>query len=141
MSKYRTWTPEDKAFLEEKWGEKPIGWIAGRLGRTEDAVVVMSRKMGLGPHLDAGDCISMNQLLYTITGSKGSGSVTKRWIENGLPVKRHKVRRCYFRVISIDAFWKWAEALRGALPGEGAGLGEGEAEGRRGSCDPDQEEQ
>ena len=32
-----------------------------------------------------------------------------RWIENGLPVKKHKVKNSTFRVIDIDDFWKWVE--------------------------------
>lgn len=32
-----------------------------------------------------------------------------RWIENGLPIKKHLVKNSRFKVIDIDDFWKWAE--------------------------------
>lgn len=115
MSRFKNWTKEEEDFLEDKWGEMSIGRIAKKLDRSEAAVIVRARRLGLGPHLDAGDCVSMNQLVLAVAGTKSYGYITKRWLDYGLPVHGHKVRRCRFRVVRIEDFWKWAEAHKDIL--------------------------
>jgi len=44
----RTWTPEDDAYLEERWGQATPQAIALRLGRTYTAVRLRAKRMGLG---------------------------------------------------------------------------------------------
>ena len=39
----------------------------------------------------------------------------RRLIDNGLPVKEKKVRRCKFKVVDIEDFWKWAEQNKSLL--------------------------
>jgi len=39
----------------------------------------------------------------------------RRLIDNGLPVKEKKVRRCRFKVVDIEDFWKWAEQNKSLL--------------------------
>ena len=111
MGQARTWTEEDRFYLEEKWGSTPIPQLALDLDRTENAVMQKAYRMGLGPFLDSGNYITLNQLMKAIGIEKGVDSYKKiSWIKNrGLPVRRKKIRTDYFYIISIEAFWKWAE--------------------------------
>ena len=110
----RTWTPEDESYLAEKWGYASIPAIAKKLHRTENAVIVRARRLGLGAMLMAGGYVTLNQLLATVTGTKhGSTYQRKSWVENrGLPVHRKKVHRCSFYVVYLEEFWEWAERNR-----------------------------
>ena len=111
MGQARTWTEEDKFYLEEKWGSTPIPQLALDLDRTENAVIQKAYRMGLGPFLDSGNYITLNQLMKAIGIEKGVDSYKKiSWVKNrDFPVRRKKIRTDYFYTISIDAFWKWAE--------------------------------
>ena len=64
----------------------------------------------------AGDTrISLNQLMLAIYGKNMLGYTSDRLIRYGLPVKWHVVKKNRFRVIDIDAFWKWAEDNKSIL--------------------------
>ena len=43
------------------------------------------------------------------------GYTSNRLIQNGLPVKWHRVKKNRFRVIDIEDFWKWAEKNKSLL--------------------------
>lgn len=107
----KNWTPEEEAYLQDKWGTLSVSTIAKSLGRSIDAVVVRSQRLGLGSHLASDVRISVNQLMLALyqadTGS--TGYTMHKLIREGLPVKTHKVKTKSFRVIDIDEFWKWAE--------------------------------
>lgn len=51
---------------------------------------------------------------YPHMSTKG-GYTTNRLIQNGLPVKWHRVKKNRFRVIDIEDFWKWAEKNKSLL--------------------------
>ena len=96
----RKWTPEEEYYLQDKWGVVSIKSLAKALGRSENAVIVRARRLGLGAHLHADHRITVNQLMLAIYGGKQQGGGTlNRWIENGLPVKKHKVKNSTFRLI------------------------------------------
>ena len=107
----KNWTPEEEAYLQDKWGTLSVSTIAKSLGRSIDAVVVRSQRLGLGSHLASDVRISVNQLMLALyqadTGS--TGYTMHKLIREGLPVKTQKVKTKSFRVIDIDEFWKWAE--------------------------------
>lgn len=108
-AKYK-WTSQEEYYLQDKWGELSINKLAKDLGRSENAVIVRAQRMGLGAHLHADHRVTANQLILAIYGGKQQGGWTiNRWIENGLPVKKHRVRNSDFKVLDIDDFWKWAE--------------------------------
>lgn len=58
---------------------------------------------------------SLNQLMLAIYGKNMLGYTSDRLIRYGLPVKWHVVKKNRFRVIDIDAFWKWAEDNKSIL--------------------------
>lgn len=115
-NKKKRWSEKDDAYLQDKWGTVSIGRLAKVLGRSENAVVVRSQRIGCGAHLAGDSKISLNQLLYTIYGRpNGQAYIRNRLIQNGLPVKWHTVRKNRFRVIDIEDFWKWAEKNKSLL--------------------------
>ena len=73
------------------------------------------QRLGCGAHLAGDTRISLNQLMLAIYGKNMLGYTSDRLIRYGLPVKWHVVKKNRFRVIDIDAFWKWAEDNKSIL--------------------------
>lgn len=113
----RTWKPEEDQYLQDKWGQVSMETIAGNLGRTVNAVKVRAHRLSLGPFIESGEYISLNQLLVAVKGTNAGGSYAlKSWVENrGLPVHTRKVNTSSIRVVYLDEFWKWAEKNRSFL--------------------------
>lgn len=113
-STQKVWTPEEEQYLEEHWGSVSIPGIAKKLNRTVNAIKVRAARMGLGGVLNAGDYVTFNQLMLTITdNSKSYSYQMQSWVKNrGLPVHTKRVDKCTWRVVYLDEFWKWAEKHR-----------------------------
>lgn len=113
-STQKVWTPEEEQYLEEHWGSVSIPGIAKKLNRTVNAIKIRAFRLGLGGVLDAGDYVSFNQLMLTITDNSQSYSYQMQsWVKNrGLPVHTKRVDKCTWRVVYLDEFWKWAEKHR-----------------------------
>ena len=109
---HRPWTEEEEEFLAENWGMFSMEHIAKKLNRTPHAIQIRAVKLGLGPFLESGDYITLNQLLLQLRGYNGRTYTVKQWIEKGLPVKTKKAKNSSFRVVNLDDFWKWAEKNR-----------------------------
>lgn len=108
MPRGRTWTIEDKEYLQDKWGTVSAKSIAKRLGRSVDSVKQKAYKIGLGDARFNYDGISINQLAKAMNRCP---HVLYRWIElHALPAKQ-KVFMSEARVwvIRYSDFWKWAE--------------------------------
>ena len=103
-NKKKKWSKEDEEYLCDNWGIKSLKTICKTLGRSEDAVIVRARRLGCGAFLDAGLYITYNQLITELYGNVGVGYAMRRLIDNGLPVKEKKVRRCRFKVVDIEDF-------------------------------------
>ena len=108
MNSYRRWTPEEEQYLEEHWGSVSIPSIAKKLNRTMNAIKVRAFRLGLGGVLDAGDYVTFNQLMLTITDNSQSCSYKMQsWVKNrGLPVHTKRVDKCIWRVVYLDEFWE-----------------------------------
>lgn len=104
-------------YLEENWGTFSIPTIAKNLDRSVIAVKNRAVKLGLGPVLQGGDYVTLNQLLTAVTGSESSYSYkTISWVQNrGLPIHTKKVDQCSFKIVYLDEFWEWAEKNRSFL--------------------------
>ena len=113
--KKKQWTEKEEAYLQDKWGTVSIKGLAKALGRSENAVVVRAQRLGCGAHLAGDTRISLNQLMLAIYGKNMLGYTSDKLIRYGLPVKWHVVKKNRFRVIDIDAFWKWAEDNKSIL--------------------------
>lgn len=111
MGKRRSWTPEEDAYLEDKWGVVSVGGIAKRLNRSENAVIVRSQRLGLGAFLEAGDYVTWNQLHIALgLGLSGSGYKMTSWVRNrNFPLHSKRVKNNSFKVVYLEEFWKWAE--------------------------------
>lgn len=86
--------------------------MARKLKRSKGAIIQKASKIGLGPYLEAGEYITLNQLYVALKGPNHGSDTLKQWIEKGLPVRKKKVRSCYFKVIYFDDWWDWAEMNR-----------------------------
>jgi len=111
MGKAKKWTTEEKQYLEEHWGQTSLKTVARNLGRSEDAVLVMKNRMGLGAFLANGDYVSYSQLLMAVYGIDNAQSAYRenRKRGGGFPIRKKRVGDCSFKVVYLDDFWKWAE--------------------------------
>lgn len=112
----RKWTKEDVEYLKEKWGNVSISSLAKKLNRSVNAVKLKTKRLGLGPMLENGSYVTLNQVAIALTGRNFSSYYKKSWIENrGMPVNNKKVINNTFKIIYLDEFWKWAEKNRSFL--------------------------
>ena len=114
--KKKQWTEKEEAYLQDKWGTVSIKGLSKALGRSENAIIVRAQRLGCGAHLESDVRISLNQFMLALYGgAQMGGYTTNRLIQNGLPVKWHRVKKNRFRVIDIEDFWKWAEKNKSLL--------------------------
>ena len=112
----RTWTKEEIEYLKEKWGNVSIPILAKKLNRSVNAVKLKAGRLNLGPMLENGAYVTLNQLAIALTGKNFSSYCKKSWIENrGMPVHNKKVIKNTFKIVYLDEFWKWAEKNRSFL--------------------------
>lgn len=110
----RRWTKEEYQYLQESWGHLSTPTIARNLNRSVNSIKIKVNRMNLGPALESGDYMSLNQLIIAVTGSSQSYSAyLTSWVEKrGLPIHTKRVNQCRFRIVYIDEFWNWAEKNR-----------------------------
>lgn len=108
LTGHRRWTKEDEEYLAESWGSVSIHTIAKNLGRSVSAILNKAHRMELGPFLESGDYISLNQLFIALFGQSAPTYTKEHWLEKGLPVKKRKVANCSFDIIYYEDWWDWA---------------------------------
>ena len=64
----RKWTKEDVEYLKEKWGNVSISSLAKKLNRSVNAVKLKTKRLGLGPMLENGSYVTLNQVAIALTG-------------------------------------------------------------------------
>ena len=106
---FRQWTDADVEYLEDSWGVVSIGTIAKNLNKSVNAVIIKAQKLDLGPFLDSGDYLTLNQLMMQLKGKQGHQYTIDNWIRLGLPVKKRRVVNKSFQIIYVDDWWDWAE--------------------------------
>ncbi|MFI3254416.1 MAG: hypothetical protein R3Y63_08805 [Eubacteriales bacterium] len=112
----KSWTEEELLYLEDKWGTLSIPTIGKKLERTACAVKEKAYRLGLGPVLEAGEYITLNQLCRGLKGYSIHSYEITSWVKKrGLPVKKKKVDQNSFRVVYLLDFWIWAEENRSFL--------------------------
>lgn len=110
MRQFRSWTEEEKQYLQDNWGLLSKKTIAKNLNRSLNAIEVMKNKLGLGAFLENGDYVTWNQFLIAI-GHDSGGYKMISWVENrNFPIHRKRVGNNTFKIVYLDEFWKWAEA-------------------------------
>lgn len=106
----RRWTEEEITILENYWGTKSASFIAKQLNRSVTSIKRMVIRLHLGPWLESGDYITVNQLWKTLGLGKGNYYRQTSWVEKrGFPVKYKKYENRNTQVIYLEDFWKWAE--------------------------------
>lgn len=108
----KPWSDAEEHYLEEAWGKSSLKTIAKNLGRSENAVVTRIQKLGLGPGLMAGERLSWNTFITTLTGTSSGGYIKKRLLAAGFPVHSQIVRghnKKRYTTVDVDEFWKFAE--------------------------------
>jgi hypothetical protein len=113
MGQGKNWTAAEVEYLEDNWGSVSLPSLAKQLERSVSAVKTKAFKLELGPYLESGDYITLNQLCIAL-GRKGVHTYTLRsWVkERGLPVRYRRVNQCRFRVVYLNEFWRWAKKHR-----------------------------
>lgn len=92
MGQAKNWTPQEEEYLEDKWGETSIPYIAKVLGRSETAVIIRAQRLGLGAFLDNGDYVTLCSLQMAVYGLDDRASafrMTPLW--KSLPFKKKNV--------------------------------------------------
>lgn len=101
------WTKEDIEYLEDNFGLKNIKTLARKLNRSEDAVIIKAKKIGLGGITETTNCINASQLADAIGAD---AKTVLRWI-NDKGLKARKIvlakEKAYWQ-IKLENFWKWA---------------------------------
>ena len=109
----RNWSEEEHEYLRESWGHMTVGGIAKHLNRSVNAVMVRANRLGLGPYLDSGEYVTLNQLMQAVTGNHVYSYTLKSWVDKrGMPVHYQRVQQKRVRVVYIEEFWEWAEKNR-----------------------------
>lgn len=111
----RRWTNDEITYLEENWGTVSIKAISKKLQRSEVAIISRARKLKLGSFVEAGDLISLGQLLKALGQGNCYWWVKKKFIDNGIPIIYKTITTKKVAKIGIDDFWKWAEKNKNIL--------------------------
>lgn len=111
----KKWTEKEIMYLEESWGTISIKGIAKKLKRSEGAIINKARKLKLGSFVDAGDLISLNQLLIAIGQGNSYSWVKEKYINNGLPVVNKLISNKRVLKVKLEDFWKWAGKNRNVV--------------------------
>ena len=115
MRNKKHWTQQDEEYLAEHWGTVSFAGLCKHLGRSETAIIMRVRKLGLAPYLESGEYVTLNQLI-TALGCGGGGYKLKSWVENRrLPIHNKRLSEKVVRVVYLDEFWEWAEKHRSFL--------------------------
>mgnify|MGYP000919100084 CR=1 FL=1 len=109
MGQARNWTADEIDYLESNWGTVSIPCICQKLNRSENAIIVRARRLGLGAFLDNGDYVTFNQLRLALGITGGGRYMLTSWIKNrNFPVKNKLCNKNRFRIVYLHDFWKWA---------------------------------
>ena len=86
---------------------------AQHLKRSTNAVIVRAGRLGLGPYLESGEYVTLNQLMQAVTGNHVYSYTLKSWVENrGMPVHYQRIQQKRVRVVFVEEFWGGAEKNR-----------------------------
>ncbi|MFQ9673053.1 MAG: hypothetical protein ACLRZT_06830, partial [Clostridium paraputrificum] len=70
-------------YLEDKWGNLSVSYIAKKLNRTERAVMVKAQKMKLGGFVQAGEFLTLCQLIKALGLFNSYSWTKKKFLNNG----------------------------------------------------------
>jgi hypothetical protein len=85
---YRFWTNKEIEYLQDNWGTKGYKQIAKKLGRTTEAVMLKSHKLGLSGIMSVSDYLILNQISQIL---KISCPKIKKWAKIGLKLNKRQL--------------------------------------------------
>ncbi|OES45629.1 helix-turn-helix domain-containing protein [Domibacillus iocasae] len=104
----RKWTDEDVSFLQKRVGSCSLSAIAKQLKRSEAAVLLKLKKLGLGNTKNATGLLTGSELAEALNVDR---KTIHYWVQfHGLEATSRIT--CYerkFCLIDVNSFWKWAE--------------------------------
>nr|WP_315022948.1 hypothetical protein [uncultured Aminipila sp.] len=110
MGQAKNWSREETEQLKEWWGYKTIPQIAKLLGRTETAIIVKYKRLGLGAPTSAGELLTGRATAETL--GVDIHTITDYWIPKlGLKAKKKAFRGIKkMWMIHIDDLMKFLKA-------------------------------
>lgn len=107
MGAGRAWSQKEIEYLQEKWGYISVSAIAKKLGRTETAVILKAKRLGLGSAYTSGEYINANQIAELLKIDRHT--VTDYWIARcGLKAQKRVMRKKFAMwLVKFDEFVKW----------------------------------
>ncbi len=104
------WTKHEEDRLRQWWGRAPVGEIAQKLGRTETAVVVRAKRIGLRTLVNHPDALSEWQIAAMLGVDR---KTVWLWMNRGvLPVDVIYKRTLPCRVVWRDQLVRWIKDYR-----------------------------
>ena len=117
MRHKKRWTPQEEEYLAENLGRVSFAGLSKHLGRSENAIILRVRRMGLAPYLESGEYITLHQLSLAM----GFGPTSDKYFvdswgkKRGCPIHNKRLSEKVVRVVYLDEFWEWAEKHRSFL--------------------------
>ncbi len=104
----RKWTDNDLSFLQESLGKKSLSVMAKQLNRSETAVLMKLKKMGLGNTKKATGLLTTRELANAL---QVDGKTVHHWIQHHSLEAKSRVTsyKRKFYLIDVHAFWEWAK--------------------------------
>lgn len=105
----RSWSAEEIAYLEEKWGVTSIPAIAKKLNRSINSIKCKAQKLGLGRFYHQGEYVTLHQLIIAIGQKQNYSYLNERLEREGFPIKYKTMINDKVKVVYIEDFWKWTK--------------------------------
>lgn len=103
---YRKWTPAERQYVQDKWGEMDLSGIAKRLGRSVGSITNELQRQGSTAWKGTTDLVQIKQVAQVM--GTDYNTVLDSWIPAGLPVKRKvawRKRRMLF--VAMGDLFEW----------------------------------
>lgn len=109
--RHKRWTPEDINYLKENIGHRRISDIANKLERTEQAILLKSKRLGFGETRSISGRVTCGELARILRVDRNT---VMGWVKNaGLPaVQKVTALKKRYILISSEEFWEWAKNNR-----------------------------
>ncbi|RSK28650.1 DNA-binding protein [Bacillus sp. HMF5848] len=102
------WTEKEIDYIKEHVGKIKISTMAKNLNRSEDAVILKLKRLGLGNMREQSGDITLGELARIL---KVDRNTVVNWQQrHGLPTTARVVRlKRKYHYVSVSEFWQWAE--------------------------------